>query len=822
MKTIRTFPIKTWLPVSILVLMFFLFALTILMNHLQDRKALLEGSLKTVQYDVATLAREIEQLLLTEHDQDIPSSLIARTVNTHYRAIFIYNLVTNQIETEAITSPLTSEYLTLTDQDLANLESMRSRKLALVSFDESNEIITAFFSIPLQIENFHNLREGVLIARYSIKNELAMITQQTYAQSILYALVFIAITAAFLWAYRQFIQRPVQQLIKIIEYFSKNRMVLEPNISGQGELREIADALQSMSEDIVMLNDERDDAQREARQRRYVFDSVFSVIPDLFFLLEDDLTIRDFRVAKEDELYVPPESFLNKRMDAVLPAKIGELFSEHLAIALASNDMVSFEYQLPKQGQQRYFEARLAPIPKTNQVVAVIRDVTQQKENELLILHQAHYDSLTDLPNRYLALDRLKHYIVAAKRDKSKIAVMFLDLDDFKKVNDTLGHRVGDEVLIEIAQRLIESVSKNDTVARLGGDEFVVLFDNFESVDALLNRVKDISEKLNRPIRSANRDLQVAASIGICTYPDDGRNETELLRSADTAMYHAKAHGKNQFAFYAKKMNEDMTRRLRVEECMLNALKNGEYEVFYQPQFNLLKNKLVAAEALLRWHSPELGEVSPAEFIPISEQNGQIIDIGQFVISQAIKQCAQWRKILSSSFRIAINLSPRQFRDDSVLHYIKEQLEHHQLEGKYLEFEVTEGVLLRGYESVNQVLLGLHEAGISISMDDFGTGYSSLSYLQDYPFDTVKIDRSFINNMLTSEDSHELVKAIISMAHDLKLMVIAEGVETSEQAASLREFGCDLIQGYLMGPALNRADFIARWKNADVQVYEIS
>ena len=818
MSGVRTFQIKIWLPLSILLFMLVLFGITILLNKFQDRRTLMESSFKSVQFDIAILAREVELLMSSDHDEHVSSSLMSRSVNTHYKAIFIYNLQTNEVDIEGIVSPLNKSYLVITEQDRVQFNVMRQNKAAELTYDDNSQTISAYFSIPLANAQYHHHRDGVLVARYSLTNEFAAINRKTHNQSIMFALVFVVITFAFLWVYRQFIQRPVQQLVQIIKVFSKQGAAIDPKVKGKGELREIADALQSMSEDIVTLNHEREGAKVEARQRQDIFESIFSVIPDLFFLLDENTTIIDYRVAKIDELYVPPESFLNKRMAEVLPRDVGLLFAEYLAQAITTKDVVSFNYQLPKDGQLRYFDARLAPIPKSTHVVAVVREVTQEKENELLILHQAHYDALTDLPNRYLALDRLKKHIVEAKNQQTKIAVMFLDLDDFKKVNDTLGHRVGDDVLIEIANRLVELVAETDTVARLGGDEFVIIFPNANSVKQLKKTIDMISEKLNLPIRSENRELQISASIGICTYPDDGLNATDLLRSADTAMYHAKAHGKNQSSFYSKEMNDDTTRRMKVEQCMVNALANGEYEVYYQPQFHLRNNELVGAEALLRWHSPEIGEVSPAEFIPIAEQNGQIITIGQYVIEQAIAQCSVWKKLFSPRFRIAINLSPRQFRDDSVLTYIKMQLNHYQLDGKHIEFEVTEGVLLRGYDVVHQILQGLHEAGIGISMDDFGTGYSSLSYLQDYPFDIVKIDRSFIHNMPTSEHSRELVKAIISMAHNLQLKVIAEGVETAEQASMLHAFDCDLIQGFLMGPALNKAEFLARWQDVDVEI----
>lgn len=812
MKTIVTIKIKFWLPFGIMFLMFLLLTGTLLFDWRQDRQALVTSRLEVVQFDMATLAREVEQLLQQKDRERVASSLMARSVNTKYRSIFIVNLVTGQLEIAGIQSPLIRKFQNVDAFDKAYLSDLKKTKIAQVAFNEETLLINAYFSLPLHINNVDD-RDGVLIARYNLEEDLARITRRAYQQSIYFAAVFVLVTLIFLWVYRQFIQQPAQQIITSVQEFSKSRSEIDPNISGHGELREIADAVRQMSADIVQLDSQRKDAQFEVNQRNSIFDSLFSLLPDLYFLLDANETIIDYRAMAADNLYVPPEKFLHRRMSDVLPAHIGKQFVDSFSKVMTTNRVVTFDYLLPKDGQDLYFEARMAPVPHVDQVVIVVRDVTQQKQNELLILHQAHYDALTDLPNRYLALTRLEELMAAAKQGQGSIAVLFLDLDDFKKINDTLGHTAGDEVLIETAQRLTRCVSDKDTVARLGGDEFVILFNQVDSPQHLLQTVKQISFELHQPIQSENRDLLIATSMGVSIYPGDGETATDLLRNADTAMYHSKAHGKNQYSFFTSDMNANMSRRLRIEECMVRALENQEYEVYYQPQFDLRQRRLVGAEALLRWHSPELGLVSPAEFIPIAEQNGKIIAIGHFVIEQAVAQCAEWVDRLTPEFRIAVNLSPRQFRDKDVLKVVSQCMAKHQLAGHHLEFEVTEGVLLRGYDTVNDVLTGLHEQGISISMDDFGTGYSSLSYLQDYPFDMVKIDRSFVSNMTTSDHSRELVKAIISMAHSLQLKVLAEGVETAEQAMLLLEFDCDLIQGFLMGQAVSAKDFSEHWRS---------
>lgn len=430
-------------------------------------------------------------------------------------------------------------------------------------------------------------------------------------------------------------------------------------------------------------------------------------------------------------------------------------------------------------------------------------DISEKKRQEAHILRQAHYDGLTGLPNRFLAMDRLAQLLKEASRDVSKVAILFLDLDGFKRVNDTLGHETGDRLLVQAAERLQSVVREGDSVCRLGGDEFVVLLRNLGELTDARTVASSLISQFRHPFSLDERELVVTTSIGIAVYPSDGITPTELLRNADTAMYHSKEQGRNTFNFFTTEMNLNVSRMLEVEEQLHGAQERHEFSVVYQPVVELQSNRVVAAEALLRWNNPVLGTVSPDEFIPIAEQTGVILGIGRYVLQQAVENALRWREMLDHEFKIAINLSPRQFRDTSLVDYINDLLECNDLKANALVLEVTEGVLMSGQQDIEHALSRLHNTGIRLAMDDFGTGYSSLNYLRKYPFDVLKVDRSFVNDLTVDPADCELVNASILMAHGLGLEVVAEGVETEDQLSQLRNMQCEYAQGYLFSRPIN-------------------
>ena len=434
-------------------------------------------------------------------------------------------------------------------------------------------------------------------------------------------------------------------------------------------------------------------------------------------------------------------------------------------------------------------------------------NIDLQKANEEEIKHQAYYDSLTSLPNRLLSLETLQHQCLKASNTNSLLALLFIDLDDFKKINDTLGHKMGDEVLVETAKRLKKAVRKSDMVGRLGGDEFIIILENIQDEINVKSVLHNILKNFDQPFIVSDRTFSLGSSIGVAMYPKDGHTVLELLKNADTAMYHSKKEGRNRYSYYHKDMNADTQEKFKIEEEMQFALKNNEFEVYYQPKIDIKTNKIMGAEALIRWFNPTLGIIDPNKFISIAEQTGKIVEIGKFVLKNSLLQTSIWQKRFNKNFNIAINLSPIQFREKNLIFEIKKYLSMYNLSAKTLELEITEGVLLDGQECIKELLYSFSDLGIKLAMDDFGTGYSSLSYLKNYPFSILKIDKSFIENITHNTSDRELVKVSLSMSKVLNLEVVAEGVETQEQLQELRELGCDFAQGFLFNKALCAKDF---------------
>ena len=436
------------------------------------------------------------------------------------------------------------------------------------------------------------------------------------------------------------------------------------------------------------------------------------------------------------------------------------------------------------------------------QVVGEGRNVSLRKAAEEKALYQAHFDSLTNLPNRFLILDRLTQLLNKAQRDTGKVVVMFLDLDDFKKINDALGHGAGDKLLVQAAERLHKAVRVGDTVGRLGGDEFILILSRLSSACEAGPIAENILNLFRKAFKIDGRELMLTASLGIAVFPEDGNNTSELLRNADSAMYHSKEMGRNTYSYFTQTMNTEVSRRLALDEQLHGALDRNEFKVFYQPIIEVSSGKVSGTEALLRWINPVLGEVSPEEFIPIAEQNGLILPIGKFVISEALAMCAHLHQQIDAGFNMAINISPCQFLDPKLFSYIQKSLKQSGVPEENLELEITEGVLIGSHGDIEDVINKLHRMGVKIVMDDFGTGYSSLNYLRKYPFDSLKIDRSFVCDISEDKANRELISTAISMAHNLNLKVVAEGVETKEQLAFLTKLSCDYAQGFYFSKAI--------------------
>ena len=442
-------------------------------------------------------------------------------------------------------------------------------------------------------------------------------------------------------------------------------------------------------------------------------------------------------------------------------------------------------------------------------------DISERKASEARIQSLAYYDVLTGLPNRTLFQDRLQAALPLASRRSEWVAILFLDLDRFKPINDSLGHAAGDTVLKDVARRLRRCVRESDTVARMGGDEFTILLTGLADRDGALSACMHVAEKVLLALGPAfvlqEREFFVSASIGIALAPQDGEEGNALLKNADTAMYHAKAMGKDTFQFYQSEMNARALERLGLENDLRHAVQDGAFHLAYQPQFSCRNGRLTGAEVLLRWNHPVRGNVSPADFIPIAEELGLIRILGKWVMDQACQQLAQWRLRGFNMPRLAVNLSSMQFDDGQLVEQISDILERYELPPQVLEVELTESILLRNLELTMSTLNRLKEKGVHIAIDDFGTGYSALNYLKDFPIDTLKIDRGFIQAMRPDSRDARLAEAIVALGRSLQLRVIAEGVETDEQYRLVSGFGCDEVQGFHLGRPVGADEFETRW-----------
>jgi diguanylate cyclase (GGDEF)-like protein/PAS domain S-box-containing protein len=436
------------------------------------------------------------------------------------------------------------------------------------------------------------------------------------------------------------------------------------------------------------------------------------------------------------------------------------------------------------------------------QFIGTIREATQRKAAEAKLLHLANHDALTGLPGRNLIQDRIQQSIARAHRSGGKFAVMFLDLDKFKTINDSLGHSIGDLLLQLVAQRILGCLREEDSVGRQGGDEFIVLLASLGAAEDSALVAKKILGALSAPFIVNGRDLRSGASIGIAVYPQDGDDVETLLKNSDAAMYHAKEAGCGSYQFFAPAMNAIAAERLLLENGLREAIDRSELLLHFQPLMNIADGSVVATEALVRWNHPQLGLVGPARFIPVAEDSGLIVPLGEWVLRQACSQLKQWRDQGVQLRRMVVNLSPRQFRQKHLVQTFSRVLREAGVDPHWLGLEITENVIMENPEVAIGVLRELKELGIELSLDDFGTGYSSLSYLKRFPIDKLKIDQSFVRDLTTDTDDETMVTAIIVMAHKLNIRVVAEGVETQAQLAFLREHGCDEYQGYLFSRPL--------------------
>jgi len=528
---------------------------------------------------------------------------------------------------------------------------------------------------------------------------------------------------------------------------------------------------------------------------------------------------------------------VNPAAEKLLGVKAAELFERTFLPFVVPDDVerVLYHYDKVLNGHPQNMEATIThrdghlidlnvtgvPVlteDKITGVYIIAQDITERKRTEQAVNYMAYHDDLTGLPNRRLFVDRLSQALKAADRNGSMVAILFLDLDRFKNYNDSLGHMFGDELLQETAVRLQSCLPAGATLARLGGDEFTVLLPRIRHTDDAMNLSQQILALFEQSFLLQGYEIRISTSIGVAVYPNDGADVTSLMRNADTAMYRAKEQG-NHYQLYNPSMDPHAYEKMLLETELRKALDRQEFVVHYQPQINMKTMRVEGVEALVRWIHPERGMVSPAQFIPLAEETGLIVPIGEQVLRMACKQNKAWQEAGMSPLRVSVNLSLRQFQNEGLVETVANVLEETGLDPKYLELEITESMTMNVDQAL-RMMYGLKQLGVSIGMDDFGTGYSSLSYLKKFPIDRLKIDQSFVRDIRQDPNDASIVTTIISMAHNLKLKVVAEGVETADHVSFLLEQACDEAQGYFFARPLSAKDLEEKLRDLEAIALE--
>jgi diguanylate cyclase (GGDEF)-like protein/PAS domain S-box-containing protein len=512
--------------------------------------------------------------------------------------------------------------------------------------------------------------------------------------------------------------------------------------------------------------------------------------------------------------YTSPQELINDLTNIEMQLYIDPQRRHDFAKIILMNDkVINFESEIRrKDGSLIWISENARTVRDANNDIlyfeGFVRDITGRKNNEQKLRYLAQRDPLTGLPNRALYQERLSEALDEAKKKNTKVAIIFIDLDNFKTINDTMGHPVGDVVLQKVADRLTSNTNAQDTVARLSGDEFTVILRDINS-DTAARVASRLLDALSRPMLISNKEVHTSGSIGVSIYPENGSTISELMQNVDTAAYHAKKNGRNSYQFYTENLSTQAIRRLAIENGLRHAIEKKELSLHYQPKVNLKDKNLIGAEALLRWNNPELGNISPVEFIPIAEETGLIIPIGEWVLNEACTQTKKWLDEGLNPGCISVNLSGRQFQKKGLLDMILTALTQSGLPPKHLELELTESALVKHINEAVSILQKLDHIGIKTSIDDFGTGYSSLSYLKKFPISTLKIDRSFVKDLPQDQEDMSITRAIISLGKSLDLKIIAEGIEDQDQCDLLTELNCDYGQGYLFGKPMPQAEFTA-------------
>ncbi len=652
---------------------------------------------------------------------------------------------------------------------------------------------------------------GELVIYFTDERVQDLLFRRIAIDMILFGLLIAVVAASLLIANKRSIKEPLNRLLHSIRMTKHGRLRRPVEWNSSDELGLLIREYNEM----VALQGQ---AQEEAQRKQALLEATLHNIGQGICLFDQDLNLMVWNERYIELLNLPrdlvkegtPLSDIlryNGERGEYGDVSIQALISDRVAIA-RRREPYRMERTRPNGS---VIQVDHNPMPGGG-YVATYTDITERKQTEARMRHLAVHDVLTSLPNRTLFLDRLRQALLSARRFQRGVTVLFVDLDRFKDINDHFGHDVGDLMIQEMGQRLSRIIRDSDTAARLGGDEFAIIQTDVQNIEDTIVLAQRIIDELAQPFDCRGIRLHSTASVGITLFPEDGENPEQLVKNADMAMYAAKAEGRNNYRFFLPSMHERVKERKTIEEDLRNALEQDQLELYYQPKVDCRTERVVGAEALVRWNHPQRGLILPGEFISVAEECGLINRLGAWVLQRACKQTRAWRDSLFSDFRIAVNLSPAQFQDAELVNSVTEIVKETSLPAGTLELEITESILMNNPEKAVSTLEELKELGVLIAIDDFGTGYSSLNYLKRFPVTSIKIDRSFVNDIHVDVDDKAIVDAVIGLGHSLNLEVVAEGVEEIEQLVYLQEKGCNFIQGYLFSKPLPASTF-ENWVN---------